>query len=316
MPSGLALAYIALVIGFKTPYEHLALLKDAVRTLQYRAAIFAHAPGKVVLDLGCGSGILSIFAAQAGARQVFAVERTKVAGLARLMFKANGVADRVTLIREDSRQTTLPERADLIVHEILGADPLAEGIVPILDDARERLLAPGGRLLPGRVEVCCVGLEAHRLPLAAERAAREAAHLSGLYGVDFSPLELALQTHESSILMSLEREDTPLKHLLTDEAVLYDLDLSRPLMAQVEKPARVTLRARDAGRLGGVVLFFRAHLDEKLVLTTSPYAPRTHWDWTVYDLSQTRQLSAGDQVGLQARVEPMDDEQRIVVDLA
>jgi protein arginine N-methyltransferase 1 len=290
------------------------MLRDAVRTLQYRAAIFKHARDKVVIDLGCGSGVLAIFAAQAGAKKVYAIERSKVAGLARLMFKANDVEDRIELVREDSRRVTLPERADLIVHEILGADPLNEGIVPIIDDARTRLLAPGGRLLPGRVEVCCIGLEAGRLPLAAERATREAAQLTGLYGVDFSPLEVALQSHES-ILMSPEHDDWALRHLLTEEAVLYDLDLSRPLADQVAPPVTVKLRAHDTGRVGGIILYFRAHLDATFALTTSPYSPRTHWDWTVYDLQRSVPVRPGDDVGLEARVEAIEDEQRIVVEL-
>lgn len=53
-----------------------------------------------------------------------------------------------TLLREDSRKLELPEKVDLIVHEIFETDPLNEGLVPVLDDARARLLKPGGRLCP------------------------------------------------------------------------------------------------------------------------------------------------------------------------
>ncbi len=292
------------------------MLKDAVRTLQYRAAIFEHARDRVVLDLGCGSGVLSIFAAQAGAQHVYAVERTSLSVLANLMFKANGVDDRITLLRDDSRNIKLPVRADLLVHEILGSDPLAEGIVPILDDARERLLRPEGRLLPGRLEVCAIGLDAQRLPLYAERTKKEVEHLSTLYGVNFSPLDLALQTWDTTFLMSTDHGESALDHLLTDETVLWDLDLSRSLEAQVATPTRSVLRARHHGRLAGVVLFFRAHLDEKMILSTSPYAHRTHWDFTFYDLSRIVAVAPGDEMQVTARVEFVEDRQRIFIDFA
>jgi SAM-dependent methyltransferase len=304
------------MLGFGAPADHFTLLRDAVRTLAYRSAIFAQARDQVVLDLGCGSGVLSIFAAQAGARKVYAVERTRVASLARLMFKANSVEDRITLLREDSRKLELPEKVDLIVHEIFGTDPLNEGLVPILDDARARLLKPGGRLLPHRLEIGCLGLEASRLPGARERKTLQAAQLSAIYGVDFSPFEMAMSTQRTPLSMSHARTDDQLDRILTAESWLYDLDLGRPLAEQIAKPREVELEARQGGQLGGVLLFFRAHLDETLSISTSPYAPRTHWDWGAHELSRIVGVKAGERVRVVARVEAIDDEYRIVVDLS
>src|SRR4051794_11952819 len=110
-------------MSFESPVDHHRMLCDHVRVMAYRAAIFATARDRVVVEIGCGTAVLSIFAAQAGARRVFAIEESKVAGLASLMFKANGCADRVARLRGNSRELELPERADVIVHEILGSDP-------------------------------------------------------------------------------------------------------------------------------------------------------------------------------------------------
>jgi protein arginine N-methyltransferase 1 len=299
-----------------TPTAQLVMLRDTIRTLQYRAAIFAHARDQVVLDVGCGSGALSIFAAQAGAKHVYAIERTSVAVLARLMFKANGVEDRVTLIRGDSRSIDLPERADLLVHELFSSDALSEGVVPILDDARARLLRPGGRLLPTRLEVCCIGIDVQRLPFATERITKDLTTLEGLYGFDLSALQIALQTWDTAERPSVEYSEDLRNHLLTDESVLWDLDLSRSTREQVEAPARATLRAVLSGRLAGVLLFFRAHLDDQTLLTTTPHAAKTHWDFTVCHFTQTVVVSPGTAVDVVARVDASSDRQRISVELA
>ena len=291
------------------------MLRDTVRTLQYRAAIAAHACDQVVLDLGCGSGALALFAVQAGAKRVYAVERSASAVLARLMFKANGVEDRITLVRGDSRSIELPERADLLVHELFGSDGLSEAIAPILDDARARLLRPGGRLLPLGLEVCCLGLDVAALPFAAERISDDLTHLEGLYGFDLSALQLALQSWDNNASPALEPSESLREQLLTDEARLWDLDFAQGLQAQLALPARVTLRATRAGRLAGVLLFFRAHLDESTVLTTAPSAPKTHWDYTVCNFSRTVAVSPGTTIDLIAHVESNGDRSAIVVEI-
>jgi len=61
-----------------------------------------------VLDVGCGTGILSLFAAKAGARHVFAVDCSDIADTARAIVATNGYADRVTVIKEKIEEITLP----------------------------------------------------------------------------------------------------------------------------------------------------------------------------------------------------------------
>ena len=81
---------------------HRTMIRDRVRTEAFRRAIDSVVrPGDVVLDVGAGSGILSVFAARAGAARVYAVERTTIAVLAQELAAANGVADIVEVIQGD-----------------------------------------------------------------------------------------------------------------------------------------------------------------------------------------------------------------------
>ena len=107
---------------------HRTMICDRVRTEAFRRAIDSVVRhGDVVLDVGAGSGILSMFAARAGAARVYAVERTTVAVVAQELAVANGVAEIVRVIQGDVMDIELPERVDVIVSEWLGGFGIDEG---------------------------------------------------------------------------------------------------------------------------------------------------------------------------------------------
>ena len=100
---------------YATLWQHRYMLHDRVRNEVFRRAIFAAVkPGHVVMDMGAGSGILSVFAARAGARKVYAIERTTIAEFAQEILEANGVEDRVEIIQSDVESVELPEKVDVI----------------------------------------------------------------------------------------------------------------------------------------------------------------------------------------------------------
>ena len=89
------------------------MLQDRVRNEIFRRAIFdAVKPGSVVMDMGAGSGILSVMAARAGARKVYAIERTSIADFAQEVLESNGVSDKVEIIQQDVESVELPEKVD------------------------------------------------------------------------------------------------------------------------------------------------------------------------------------------------------------
>jgi protein arginine N-methyltransferase 1 len=125
------------------------MILDKARTGAYADALRAVVcPDSVVLDIGTGTGILALLACRLGARKVYAIEPGDVIQLARQAAAANGFADRIEFIQGMSTQVDLREKVDVIVSDIRGVLPLCETSLLSIADARERFLAPGGRLIP------------------------------------------------------------------------------------------------------------------------------------------------------------------------
>lgn len=147
------------------PDFHELMLGDRLRMAAFRAAIGeAVRPGHVVLDLGTGTGILAQWALEAGAARAYGLDvSASVLDTAVRRLGGAGFGERFRPVLGMSYGVELPERVDVVISETLGNLVDNESCVPILADARERFLKPGGVLLPGRAQ-------SYLAPVAAERA--------------------------------------------------------------------------------------------------------------------------------------------------
>lgn len=135
------------------------MLQDYVRTQLYRDAIIGNPSNykdKVVLDVGCGSGILSLFAAQAGAKKVYAIEASNMAENAKILVKANGFSSVIEVIQSTVEEAQLPEKVDTIISEPIGTFLLNERMIETFVIARDKFLKPGGRMFPTRANLYIV----------------------------------------------------------------------------------------------------------------------------------------------------------------
>ena len=126
-------------------------LKDRMRTLAFRQAIRSVVrPGDVVIDAGAGTGILSFFAAEAGARHVYAVEIDPllVASLHRSI-ELNHLGQVVTVVSGDASTVPLPARVDVFIGELIETGLMDEMQVPVINALRGRgVIGPGTRMIP------------------------------------------------------------------------------------------------------------------------------------------------------------------------
>lgn len=137
------------------------MIADTGRVAAYEKAIAkAVRPGDAVADIGCGLGIFSLLACRAGARRVFAIDPDDCIEFARRLAATNGFAERIEFIQSDSRKVHLPERVDVIVSDIRGSLPFFGHAIASMEDGRQRLLSPGGRLIPQRDTLKAAVIEA------------------------------------------------------------------------------------------------------------------------------------------------------------
>lgn len=239
--------------------EHRQYLADRARVRGYEAALHEMVrPNDVVLDLASGTSILGMLACRAGAARVYSIEAEGIASVARRLAAANRFADRLTVVRAHSFDARLPELADLVVSDQIGRFGFDAGLLPMLGDARARLLRPGARVIPSALTlvVAPVGHEPQSARVTFWDRPR-----AGLDVTAVSPM--AANTIYPTRL--------PAEALLADAHHGAPIDLSRDAPDSLDLDA-VFVAARD-GRLDGLGGWFTAQLSPSVTMSNAPTDP-------------------------------------------
>ena len=272
------------------------MIADRLRTLSYRKAVRALAPGRVVLDIGTGQdAIWAVSAARAGASRVYAIEvLPDAAKLAREAVERAGVADRVTVLEGLSTEIELPERVDLLVSEIIGTIGGSEGAEAVLDDARRRFLKPGGHSIPHRCVTTVAAVDLDGLMPELAFAPVVTSYVEQVFASVGRPFDLRL------CLMGLGQEQ-----FLSTQAEVEDLRFDGPLPgAGVD---RAELHVTRAGRMHGLCLGIRLWITEAGRAIDS-VAQWTNWAPVYVPLSDSGiEVAEGDVVSLEFTREPSED---------
>ena len=274
-----------LVSGFSDIEMQLWMLNDEIRVEAYEKAILRGVKeGDVVVDVGAGTGLLSMLACRAGARRVYAIEETRIIDLARSLAKDNGYEQRITFLRGNSRKLELPERADAVVTETIGSFVFSEEIVSTLEDARARFLKPGGVLIPERVTVFLAPIESFEEGVGLlERPIR---------GLDFRHAAVCLARDTVTAARKIER-----RHYLDEPRAVYDIDF-KTVAASMSFDRTLCFTARREGTLHGFVGSWSAILHGDVVLACDPAGPPVTWPPLLFRLPESLPVRAGDRITL------------------
>lgn len=317
-------------------YHQMDMLEDAHRTGCYFEAITSNPKcfeDKVVLDVGAGTCILSIFAAQAGAKQVYAVEATDMAVRSRKIVEAQGMSNVITVLQGTVESIKLPCKVDVIISEWMGYFLLRESMLDSVLVARDRFLKPGGSMFPSHATL-------YLAPLGKTKACRdkietfegERAHfenfnqsMQSCYNTDFSCVqeEFLKEQRKYYLLTGAFVNLTP-KQLCGAGAPLMELDLVKVSLNDLQSPSqplKCSIRINRDGPVDGFTGYFdtpfrgsqEAPAEHEVVLTTAPTnGTSTHWGQQMFSFHPPLEAKQGDTLEITMLVRRQEQNHRLL----
>ena len=265
------------------------MLLDTARTQSFlRAILDTVNPGDVVLDLGCGTGILSYFACIAGAKHVYAVEQGPIIELAERICRKNGFQDRVTFIHDWSTNIDLSEKVDVIVTETIGNLGFEEGILAWVIDARNRSLKKTGCIIPSTLEINLVPVESW------DDYSKLDSWLGDFYSLNFS-------TARSINVNNLNWTQLSPESFIAEPASVTKIDLlsvSRP-----DFSAERFFECQREGLVHGLGGWFTAEVASGVVLSNAPPINANSWSHVFLPLEKPIPVKAGMRLHVQIHIE-------------
>lgn len=239
-------------------------------------------PGCTVFDLGAGPGVFSLVACAYGAGSVVAVDPHPSVRLLSEFARANGFEDRITIFEGLSTEFTPPSKADVIVSDLRASLPLFEGHIPAIVDARERLLKPGGTLIPLRDRLC-IGL------VEARDEYRPFAEpwLENAFDLDLS-------AGHRFVVNAFQKVQPGGARLLASPNHLATLDY--PTISSPDVTGNFEFEVERSGTAHGLLLWFDAEIAEGLSFSNSPEAPPLVYGQRLYPFQAPVAVTEGDLV--------------------
>ena len=271
------------------------MLADASRMDAYTEALRRTVtPDSVVMDLGSGPGVFAMLACKFGARRVYAIEPASVISVARETAAANGFADRIEFFENLSTEISLPEPASIIISDLRGVLPWFQQNISSIIDARTRLLAPGGMLIPRR----------DILWAAVVEAPDQYEELVGPWQDNRFDLDLTAGTR--FVTNTWRKERIQPEQLFTEPVSWTTVDYheveSTDIQTEISWPA-----ARN-GTAHGFVVWFDSELIDGVSFSNRPGTRETIYGHGLFPFSEPVKLNKGDQIRLRLDAKMVKDD--------
>ncbi|KAM4018080.1 protein arginine N-methyltransferase 3 [Anomaloglossus baeobatrachus] len=267
---------------------HEDMLKDTVRTESYRNFMYQNPDifkDKVVLDVGCGTGILSMFAAKAGAKQVYGVDQSEIIYQAMDIIRLNKLEDRISLIKGRIEEIDLPvEKVDIIISEWMGYFLLFESMLDSVIYAKDKYLHAGGAVYPDRCSISVVAL------CDPEKHTGKLTFWDDVYGFNMSCMKKAVLPEA---IVEVVNPDT----MISEPSVIKDINCQTTAVKDLDFCADFSLPIKRDGACTAVAgyfdMFFEKDCHPPVAFSTGPTCTKTHWKQTVFLLEKPVAVSAG-----------------------
>jgi|SRR5579859_7022257 len=274
------------------PFWHIKMLNDKRRNAAFERAICKavekEGPTARILDIGTGSGLLSMMAARAGANNILSCERVPViAATAERIVALNGYQEQIHVVNKSSTQLVvgkdLAAPADILISEILSSDLMAEDVLSTFEDAHARLLRKGATIVPrAATAVGCV-VESDVLS--------DYAFVGQVSGFDISPFgALAAQRLPVHGSMTAWRR-------LSGDVDLLKIDLSS--QEHVSAIRQLAVPVREDGVAVGIVQWMNLDLADGVVFSNHPeHESDGGWLQVLHTFPEPIPVSAGEQLDM------------------
>ncbi|KAK9149456.1 hypothetical protein Scep_008213 [Stephania cephalantha] len=266
------------------------MLKDAVRTKTYQNVIYQNTfliKNKVVLDVGAGTGILSLFCAKAGAKHVYAVECSQMGDMAKEIVEANKLSHVITVLKGKVEDITLPvTHVDVIISEWMGYFLLFENMLDTVLYARDKWLVESGVVLPDRASLYLTAIE------DADYKDDKVEFWKNVYGFDMSCIRK--QTMMEPLVDTVDEHQ-----IVTNTQLLKTMDISKMASGDVSFTAPFKLVAERNDYIHALVAYFDVSFTKchKLMgFSTGPRSRATHWKQTVLYLEDVLTICKGEAI--------------------
>lgn len=285
---------------------HEEMLKDEVRTLTYRNSMYHNRhlfKGKVVLDVGCGTGILSMFAAKAGAAKVIGIEMSSIIQYAEKIVKTNKLDHIVKLVRGKVEEVTLPdgiEKVDIIISEWMGYCLFYESMLGTVLYARDKWLAPGGLIFPDRATLYICAIE--------DRTYKDEKinWWDSVYGFDMSCIR------KTAISEPLVDVVDP-KQVVSNSCLIKEVDIYTVKEEDLTFRAPFHMTCRRNDYVQAFVTYFNIEFTKchkRTGFSTDPSAQYTHWKQVVFYLDEFMTCKKGEEINGHFNMTPNEKNKR------
>jgi len=267
---------------------HEEMLKDEVRTMTYRNSMYHNKhlfKDKIVLDVGCGTGILSMFAAKAGAAKVYGIECSGIVDVARQIVRDNNLQDKVEIIKGKVEEVELPvEKVDIIISEWMGYCLLYESMLDTVLYARDKWLKRNGMMFPDRARLFIAAIEDRQYKDDKINWWEE------VYGFNMGVVRrLAMQ---EPLVDCVDRNQ-----IVTNQSLLLDLDLYTVKTEDLKFSVDFQMSVKRDDYVQAFVAWFDVEFTKchkRMGFSTSPFDQYTHWKQTVFYLDDYLTVKKGE----------------------